>query len=114
MTALKNQTPSEVLDVTGKTIPYPLYLTKKKVAELERGGRPEGVGRLIVSGERVYRLAGGQEVFGLGGAIGDRTGCGTRCARQHRTQGKRRQYGFAVPKKFHCSIPRGLRGRPAP
>lgn len=37
MSDMKDQIPDEVLDVTGKAIPYPLYLTKKKVEGLERG-----------------------------------------------------------------------------
>jgi tRNA 2-thiouridine synthesizing protein A len=37
MADLKYQTPDEILDVTGKAIPYPLYLTKKKMGAMDRG-----------------------------------------------------------------------------
>jgi TusA-related sulfurtransferase len=37
MSALKDQAPTATLDVTGKTIPYPLYLTRKAMRQLESG-----------------------------------------------------------------------------
>jgi len=37
MSALKEQALSSVLDVLGKAIPYPLYLTKKTIGKMEQG-----------------------------------------------------------------------------
>jgi tRNA 2-thiouridine synthesizing protein A len=37
MADLRDQAPFETLDVRGKALPYPLYLTKKKLRQLEQG-----------------------------------------------------------------------------
>lgn len=37
MTAPDEKSPPETLDVLGKAIPYPLYLTKNKMEHLEHG-----------------------------------------------------------------------------
>jgi tRNA 2-thiouridine synthesizing protein A len=37
MADLKDQAPDETLDVTGKALPYPLYLTRKKLGLMEQG-----------------------------------------------------------------------------
>ena len=37
MADLKDQAPFETLDVRGKALPFPLYLTKKKMAVAENG-----------------------------------------------------------------------------
>ena len=37
MADLKDQAPFETLDVRGKALPYPLYLTKKKMGQTEQG-----------------------------------------------------------------------------
>ena len=37
MADLKDQAPFETLDVRGKALPFPLYLTKKKMDQTENG-----------------------------------------------------------------------------
>jgi tRNA 2-thiouridine synthesizing protein A len=37
MADLRDQAPLETLDVRGKAVPYPLYLTRKKMRQIEQG-----------------------------------------------------------------------------